>query len=267
MQRVPSAASRSLLLAALAALAACGTPSSASRTAPAEAPAASAVPAAPAPPFPSPAALLSRARVLRAQGDTARAQSRLEAALAIAPGSDEVRLELADLLACDGRELDRASQLLYSIPARDGARWSLVAGRLAELRGDDRGTAEGYAVALAAADDPDVRFRRALALERLGRAEEATAELERVRRSRPDDALVSARLGDRYEAAGRLREAEVELRAAAEAQPERAAGWERLARFYERAGRAADARGALARARDAGARSGRPLRPLLPSVR
>jgi tetratricopeptide (TPR) repeat protein len=177
-----------------------------------------------------------------------------------------VRLELADLLVSDGGDPGVSWALLRSVRSRD-ARWSVVSARLGEQVGDDRWAVEAYAQALAAAEDPDLRLRRALALERLGRFDEATEELERVRASRPDDALARARLGERYEAAGRLREAEAELRAAAEAQPERAAAWERLARFYERSGRRAEATAAKARARDAGGRGGRSLRPLLPSAR
>lgn len=216
---------------------------------------------------PRPEVLLARARALRAEGDVAGAQERLEVALQAAPDSDELRLELADLIVAEGREPYRAAVLLEGVRVRDGARWHLANGRLAELRGDDRGAEAAYARALAEEDDPDVRLRRALVLERLGRFDEAAAQLELLRAARPDDALVRARLAERHEAAGRLAEAEVELREAAEAQPERAAGWERLARFYRRAGREAEARDALARARDALGRTERALRPLLPSKR
>jgi predicted Zn-dependent protease len=259
------AAPRTLALAVLA-LAACATPSAPPLSGPAPgAAAASAAPAAP--PQPRPEVLVARARALREQGDASAAQARLEAAWRAAPDSDDVRLELADLLVSDGQDLARAAVLLDGMRDRDGARWHVVAGRLAEVRGDDATASEQYARALAAADDPDVRLRRALALERLTRVDEATLELERVRASRPDDAVVSAHLADRYEAAGRLRDAEAELRAAAEAQPDRAAGWDRLARFYARTGRAAAASEARSRAREAGARSARSLRPLLPSTR
>jgi len=212
--------------------------------------------------------LVARARALRAEGDVAGARVRLELALQDAPASAEARIELADLLLADARELERAGALLAGVPAGDGARVHLLGARLAELRADDAGAAAAYARALEAADDPDVRLRRALALDRLGRSAEATLELERVRAARPDDAIARARLAERYEAAGRLAEAEAELRAVAEARPERAAGWEGLAHFYERGGRGADARAALERARAArGPASGRELRPLPPSKR
>ena len=208
---------------------------------------------------------MAGARALRAQGDLANAKELYAEAHRAWPGMDEPRIELADLLVSDGRELERAAALLGGVRAREGARFRLVAARLAEVRGDDPGAVDGYARALAVRDDPDTRLRRALALDRLGRAEEATAELERVRADRPRDASLRALLGERYEAAGRFAEAESEFRTAAESQPERAAGWERLARFYERRGRAAEAGAALGRAREAGARNGRALRPLLPS--
>lgn len=211
-----------LAIVPLLAVAACGTtsPSVAAPSPPAPPPVAAPAP----PPQPPPDVLVAQARTLRQQGDLAGARARLEAALQAAPDSDDARLELADLLVSDGGDAVLVWPLLRGVRSRDGARWSVVSGRLGELVGDDPWAVDAYARALAAADDPDVRLRRALALERIGRVDEATQELERVRASRPDDALVSARLGERYEAAGRLREAEAELRAAAEAQPERAAG-------------------------------------------
>jgi predicted Zn-dependent protease len=216
---------------------------------------------------PRPEVLVARARALRADGDMAGARARLEAALEIDPGLDDARLDLADLLIADGREVERAALLLEEVGAKGSERHALLSARLAESRGDDAVAADAYGRALALADDPDARLRRALALERLGRGDEATAELERVRAERPDDAVARSRLAERYEASGRLLDAEKELRRLAEDQPDRAAGWERLARFYARHGRAADARAAMARARAASGRPGRSLRPLLPSKR
>lgn len=221
----------------------------------------------PPPPQPRPEVFVARARALRAEGDVAGARARLEAALETAPGADEVRIELADLLVADGGDLARAEALLAGVTGRDAPALHLVLGRLAEARGNDAESVAEYRLALEAEDDSDVRLRRALALERLGRADEATAELERVRSARPDDAVARSRLAERFEASGRLAEAEAEYRWLAEAQPERAAAWERLARFYERTGRGQDARAAAARARAAGGRQERTLRKLLPSKR
>jgi tetratricopeptide (TPR) repeat protein len=252
---------RPLALASLAVLlAACGTPRSAG------APLATPPPTAAAA-QPSPDVLVARARAVRAEGDVAGARARLEAAAAAAPDHDGARLELADLLLADGTELDRAAALLAGVRT-PGFRGQLLSARLAELRGDDAGAADAYARALASGDDPDVRLRRALALDRLGRAGEATTELERVRAERPDDAIAGARLAALYERAGRLREAEAEYRALAEARPDRVQGWDELARFCERAGRHAEARVARERAKAArGTASARDLRPLLPSKR
>ncbi|BDG01657.1 tetratricopeptide repeat protein [Anaeromyxobacter oryzae] len=259
---------RALLLLPSVALVACGTPAEKKAPPPvvAEAPPPPAPPGPP--PGPRPDVLLARARVLRADGDLAGARARLEAALEGAPESDDVRLELVDLLVVDGREPERAATILAGVQARDGnARWYLVSAELAELRGDATAAADGYGRALALADDPAVRLRRAVVLEALDRGPEALTELERVRADRPEDAFVRTRLAVRYEAAGRLREAETELVALAEAAPDRAAGWERLAAFYRRTGRTDAARRAEARADAAAGRRERTLRPLLRSNR
>lgn len=245
--------SRPLLLA-LAVLAACGTRKPAERPSPAA-----------AAEQPSPAALLEDARRLRAEGDLVGARVRLETAHAAAPGADDVRLELAELLVAEGADAERAAVLLEGVATR-GARWHLADARLLEIRGDDASAEAAYGRALADEPEPEVRLRRAVLLERLGRGPEALAELERLRVERPGDALAGHLRAGLYEGGGRLPEAEAELVALAEAQPDRAQGWERLARFYERHGRAADARAALARARDASG-GGRVLRPLLPSRR
>jgi len=213
-----------------------------------------------------PEELVAGARQLRSAGDHAGAQRLLEQAAVLAPGDVEVCFELADLLVADEADLDRAGAMLLAIPAghprRDG-----TLGRLAELRGDPAGAEAAYARQLALQDDPEVRLRRALVLERLGRDAEATAELERLRAAEPADAVVRARLAERYEAAGRLAEAEAELRALAEASPGRPEGWRRLATFCTRHGLAEKARAAEARAREAEPRPARALRPLKPTGR
>jgi len=252
--RLP-ARSAALLLAALAA---CGT--SRSTVAPPPTGADSGRP-------PRADVLVARARALRAEGDAAGARSRLEAALAVEPANDDARLELADLLLADGAELERAATLLAAV-APPSPRAHLLSARLAELRGDDAGAAAAYALALEAGDDAEARLRRGLALDRLGRSEEAISELERVRASAPDDAIARGRLAALYEAAGRLPDAEAEYRAVAEARPDRAQGWEELARFCDRIGRPAEARAAREKTRAArGTASARELRPLLPSKR
>lgn len=213
--------------------------------------------------------LVARAEALRVDGDLEGAREILEAAFALAPASGEARLALADLLVADGRELDRAATLIGGAPeAAAVPRRRVLTGRLAELRGDDATAVAEYAAALELGADADVRVRRALALERLGRGDEALLELHRASRERPGDALVRARLAERYEAAGLLPAAEAELVAAAEAAPDRAAGWDRLARFYARTHREDKARAAEAKARAAaGTPRERVLRPLLPSSR
>lgn len=250
-----------VLLAAALALA-CG-----GRSRTAVAPPPSPPPAPPAAPAVDVQALQADARGLRAAGDLDGARAKLEQALAAAP-SDALRLDLADLLVADGRDLDQAAALVADVRDREAdVRYDLLSARLAELRGDDAAAADAYARAVARAEDADVRLRRASALERLGRTAEAASELERVRALRPDDAYVQERLAAAYEAGGRIADAEAAWIAAAVAAPERAAGYERLARFYERIGRKDAAERADARARAITRQGERALRPLQPSRR
>jgi tetratricopeptide (TPR) repeat protein len=234
------------------------------------------VPAPPAPPAAASAPvreprlelLIAGSRTLRAGGDAAGAREVLETALTLAPASDDVRLELAGQLVADGLELDRAGQLVAAARAGGAPRAHALEGELAELRGDDAAAIAAYAASLEAAPDVDVRVRRALALERLGRGEEALRELHVASQERPGDPVVRTRLAERYEAAGLFSAAEEQLVAAAEAAPDRPAEWDRLARFYARVGKPDRARAAEARARVASAPApSRKLRPLPRSSR
>jgi tetratricopeptide (TPR) repeat protein len=252
--------------AALGVLAACSTPVPSPASRPAIEPSRTQMAPPPVLPRRDPQVLLSRARASRAEGDVTASRALLEEALE-GSGLDEVRIELADLLVVDGGQLARAEALLAGVGDRAATRLHLVLARLAEARGDDAGAEAEYAIVLAAADDPDLRLRRAFALERLGRGGDAIAELEQVRAVRADDAVARSHLAERYERAGRLPEAEAEYRWLADAQPERAAEWDRLALFYERAGRQREARAAADRARSAAGHQERTLRPLLPSKR
>jgi thioredoxin-like negative regulator of GroEL len=249
---------------ALALLAACGGRGKAAPPAAGMAPPV----AAPEPPAPGPPphVLLAEARAAREAGDHEGARARLEAALAAVPWSDAVRVELADLLLADGRDVARAGEILGAVRQREGRRYHLLAAHHAELSGDDASAAARYGLALEEQPDPDIRLRRALSLERAGRPEEAVAELALVRDARPADVSVRTRLAALHESAGRLPDAEAELVAAARANPGRGAGWVALARFYERTGRPDEARRALERAR-ATAPPERVLRPLRPSAR
>jgi hypothetical protein len=92
----------------------------------------------------------------------------------------EARLDEAARLLADGYDLDRAGALLASVPA-EAPRRALLEGQLAELRGDDASAEQAYGRYLAGVEDDEVRLRRALALERLGRGEEAEEDLARLR--------------------------------------------------------------------------------------
>ncbi len=97
------------------------------------------------------------------------------------PAEVEARLTEAARLLSDGASLERVEALLASVPASAPGR-DLRLGQLAELRGDDEAAALAYGRALAQQDDEEVRLRRALALERLGRGDEVAEELARLRR-------------------------------------------------------------------------------------
>ncbi len=260
---------RSLLPAVLLLAVACASGGRSAPVKKAAAPVAPvATPAAPAVRAPRLEVLITSSRTLRAAGDVEGAREVLEVALTLAPTSDPVRLELAGLLAADGRELERAAELVAAARPAGGARALVVEGQIAEVRGDHGAAERAYAASLEEAPDPDVRLRRAIVLERLGRGDEALRELDQASRERPGDPLIRSRLAERYEATGLLSAAEAELVAAAEGAPDRAAGWDRLARFYERSGRPDKARAAAAKARDATpAPPERKLRPLLRSAR
>lgn len=106
--------------------------------------------------------------------------------LAVAPPpapprpTDEERLAEAARLVADGVALERAAALLADLPPGTPG-LDLLAAQLGELRGDDAGAVLAYERVLAERDDPEVRLRRALALERLGRADEAAGDLRALR--------------------------------------------------------------------------------------
>lgn len=111
------------------------------------------------------------------------------------PAEIEARLAEAARLLSDGASLDRVEALLAGVPPRTRGR-DLLLGQLAELRGEDAAAAEAYGRALAAVEDDEVRLRRALALERLGRGDEVAADLARLRpepAGRPADADPAAK--------------------------------------------------------------------------
>ena len=105
-------------------------------------------------------------------------------ALPSLPPSDDERLDEASRLLADGVRLERAGLLLAAV-APGPARRDLLLGQLAELTGDDAGAVAAYQRVLAQGDDEEVRLRRALVLERLGRGAEAEADLHRLRAAAP----------------------------------------------------------------------------------
>jgi len=209
---------------------------------------------------------VGKARLQRAAGNVAAAEGWLEAALASDPRSVAARLDLAELLVATGGDAERAAALLSGLPEGD-ARRDDVLGRLAELRGDAVVAEAAYARSLALREDPEVRFRRALLLDALGRHAELVPELEKVRAARPDEAAARAKLATLYEEAGRNQETEAELRWLAE-HGDRPEPWRRLSAFLARTGKGAQAKAAEARAAELEPQQARrSLRPLPPSSR
>jgi predicted Zn-dependent protease len=242
---------RAILVLLLVLVLACASPS------PAKAP-------PPAPPQPRPESLLVDARVARESGDLPLSRAILERAVLAAPDWDLPRLDLAELLLLEGQDLAQVRTLLEGSVRPQNPRGHVLRGQLAELEGDDLGAAAAYAQALLLRPDPDVRIRRALVLERLGRGDDAISELERLRDERPDDVAARARLAALFEQAGRLAHAERELEALAFGSG-RPGPWRALAEFHARNGDDAKARWAEANARALDGREERALRPLLPS--
>jgi len=94
--------------------------------------------------------------------------------------SGSAALEEAERLLADGADLPLVARLLVAAGDEDPRR-DLLAGQLAELCDDDEAAAAAYGRFLARAEDDEVRLRRALALERLGRAGEVRDDLARLR--------------------------------------------------------------------------------------
>jgi len=105
-----------------------------------------------------------------------------------APPNPAERLDEAARLLADGLDLPRVQALLAEVPPGP-ARREVLLGQLAELSSDDAGAAAAYGRALGLQDDDEVRLRRALALERLGRGDEVKDDLARLRPPPPAKAV------------------------------------------------------------------------------
>ncbi len=253
--RWPSRAALALALAAACA----GSPPSPRKAAPAASPAAPAVDVA---------AELAAARAARAEGQGDIARRHLEAVVLADPRAFEARLDLAELLLADGSGLERAALVIDEARAlreTDARLWRLR-GSLLELREDEAGAADAYALALAISPDTELRLRRGMLLAHLGKRADAAFELERVEAERPSDRAARAALAELYEAEGRLAEAEGELAELARLAPADAGAQRRLATFHRRHGDLAKAREADERARQLET-APRTLRPLGPARR
>jgi len=253
--RGPSPRRAALALALAAACA--GSPPAPRTVAPAPSPAAPSVDVA---------AELAAARAARVEGNGELARRHLETVVLADPRAFEPRLDLAELLLADGSGVERAALVIEEARAlreTDARLWRLR-GSLLELRQDEAGAADAYALALAISPDAELRLRRGMLLAHLGQRADAAVELERVEAERPSDRAARAALAELYETDGRLAEAEGELAELARLAPAEAGAQRRLAAFHRRHGDPAKAREAEERARQLEA-APRALRPLGPA--
>lgn len=226
----------------------------------------------PAEPHPDARALYLRGRDAMDRGDQALAREAFLAAAEALPTWLLPRLELGELALARREDVIPIRDELLSFAQRgeDGPRLYRLVGELSLEAGDDE-TAQAYlAKALASRPgQPTLHVKRAGALERLGRHDEAAAEYSRALADSPDDLALRAVLASALENAGHFDEARVQLQELVDRQPGREAPLRRLARFYER-------RGDLERARELHRRADRAkgwtppdrkLRPLPPSWR
>ncbi|WP_176063869.1 tetratricopeptide repeat protein [Anaeromyxobacter diazotrophicus] len=211
---------------------------------------------------------LALGREARRAGRLAEAREHLAAAADADPSAAEPRLDLAELLLDDGKELDAAGDLLRQsqLLHHDPARLARLCGALGELRGDDAYAVEAYQSALEVEPDLDLRLRRGLLLARLGRGPEAELELARVVADRPAERAARGALATLLERAGRRDAAEHQLAVMAALSPSEPAPVHDLLAFYRRRGESGHAAAVerWARALEGGQRK---LRPLLPARR
>lgn len=219
-------------------------------------------------------AAYERGRAALASGDDHAAREAFEEAASHVPAWIHPRLELAELAVKRAERTSEERQALSVLaPANPGLlRLHRLLGELSDLVGDDEAAVASFdrAIELSPWTSGPFFEKKAVALSRLGRHEEAAEAFREALRRSPDELHLRARLADSLEAAGRKEEARAELLALVRLQPDRESPLRRLARFYERDGNAAEARATHARAdrlRAAPTRPSRNLRPLLPSKR
>ena len=185
-----------------------------------------------------------------------------------APAAEDARLELADLLVADGRELARAADLLAGVRDAGDGRLHLVRARLAEAREDD--ARRGRRVRGSRSRPPRIRTRGSGARSRSS----GSAAARRRSPSWSGSAPRAPRTARARTARGAVRGSRPARRGGGRAPLARrgaAGARERLgaARPVLRAARVGRRRRARRgeRARAAGGRPERALRPLLPSKR
>lgn len=206
------------------------------------------------------------------QGDQAEAAAAFEQAAEAAPTWLLPRLELASLAVARREGMAAAREALLRVAGEDSdvSRVHRVIGELHALEGDDARAVAAWQKALQLRPwDDELRSRRASALHRLGKADEAADEWMRVVRAMPGELHLRARLAMALEDAGRFDEAQAQLEDLVRRQPGKEAPVRRLARFFERRGEreaALAAHGKADKLREK-PRPSRKLRPLLPSRR
>jgi len=210
----------------------------------------------------APAADLPAALAREADGDLPGSLVALEQVVALRPGWELARIELARVLMRSGGSLERAALHLETANALapENPRAHFLRGAVLEELGRRDEAARAYETSLAYRASYADPHRRLAALA-LGREDWRAAErhARALTELLPDDLQARFQLAEAFEGQSRTAEAERELLRLHQQQPGSATVARRLAAFYERTGRAAQAARVLDRLRAPVPRQMRPL--------
>lgn len=183
-------------------------------------------------------------------GEWARAETALEASLALLPGRPSTLLNLAAVRLRLGRPAD-ALPLLDALLAQqpgDAEAWGHRGNALAALGRPAEALASFDRVLALVPTQPAALRQRALMLNALGRHAEALAPLDALLAARPGDAEALFLRGETLQAAGRPQDALAAYDQLLAAHPDIAAAWTQRGSILKDMGRAAEAAAAFRQA-------------------